>query len=654
MFSTAAAAQTEGDWREALHAWMATEDIEEAYSAEDMEQLEERAAHRINLNQTTREELEELPFLSARQVEELVAYIDRYSPVRSLNELAMVAGLDWGTRQLLEHFVCVGEERPERTWPAMGDVAKYGKHTLMGTAKIPLYKRRGDENGYLGYRYRHDIRYQFNYNNRIKFGLTGGQDAGEPFFSNRNKAGYDHYSYYFQLRDMGRLAELNAGMYRVQMGMGLLMNTGFHLGKLATLQSLGRSTHTLTAHASRSADNYLHGLAATVRLNRGWKATAFASYRAVDATLNGDGTVRTLVTGGYHRTVAEMDKKNNTHETDLGGSVGWRKGTLYVHANAVYTHFDRRLQPQTTARYRHYYPAGSDFFNVSMDYGYNNERWAVAGETALSGQGALAAIHSLNWRVSGQLSLMALHRYYDKRYTALHARSFSEGTRVQNEHGIYGGAAWQPARAWLVQAYADYAHFGWARYQVSMASDAFDAMLNTRYQKGKWTVDGRYRLHVRQRDNADKTRLVNSMEHRVRLRAERQMLPQLTLRTEADGVAVRKEAGNSRGVMVGEQASWQRGGIRIDGHVAWFHTDDYDSRLYQYERSLLYDFSFPAYYGHGLRYSLMVRADLGRRLTLTAKAAVTDYFDRAAISSGLQEIPQSSMTDLLLQLRYSF
>ncbi len=87
--------------------------------------------------------------------------------------------------------------------------------------------------------------------------------------------------------------------------------------------------------------------------------------------------------------------------------------------------------------------------------------------------------------------------------------------------------------------------------------------------------------------------------------------------------------------------------------VGWFHTDDYDSRLYQYEPSVRYDFSFPMYYGHGLRYALMARADLGRFL-VAAKIGTTNYFDRAVISSGLQQVSRSSMTDLLLQFLYRF
>jgi len=655
LFCTPALSQSATDWREALRLWMTAEDIEESYSEEEMEFLEERAAQPINLNQTSREELEQLPFLTAQEVEGLIAYLDRYHPMRSLNELTMITALDYDKRKLLRHFVYTGDEKPRRTWPKLRDVATYGKQTLMVTAKIPFYDRKGDQNGYLGYKYRHDLRYQFNYNNRIKFGLTAAQDAGEPFFANRNSWGYDHYSYYLQLRDIGRLAELNLGMFRVQTGMGLVLNTGLQLGKISILQSMGRSTHTITAHSSRSAANYLRGAAATVRLSKSWRVTAFASYRDIDATLNSDGTARTLLTDGYHRTQTEIEKKNNTQRTDLGGSVGWRRGTLYVNANGVFTHLSRQLLPnKLNTPYRQYAAEGNDFINASLDYGYNNHRWTVAGETAVNRQGAMASIHSVSCKLSDEWSVMVLHRYYDKRYTALHAHSFSEGGHVQNEHGIYLGANWQPSRRWQLQGYADYAHFPWPRYRVSVSSDAFDALLSTQYQHKRWTVEGRYRYHIRQRNDSAKQYIVNRTEQRLRLGVGHTASSQLAWHVQADGISVRMQGTTSYGVMVSEYASWQWRWLKVEEYAGWFHSDDYESRLYQYERSVRYDFSFPMYYGHGLRYSLMLRADIARRLSATVKLGVTNYFDRSTIGSGLQQVvSHTSMTDLLVQLHYT-
>ena len=155
--------QNATDWQESLRQWMTTEDMEESFGQEAMEMLEERAITPFNLNQVTREQLEELPFLTTKQVEGIIEYVERYGPMRSLSELQMITALDYDTRQLLQWFIYIGEGKAKKIWPTLSDLAKNGKHTLMATAKIPFYNRNGDSRndskGYVGYKYRHDIRY---------------------------------------------------------------------------------------------------------------------------------------------------------------------------------------------------------------------------------------------------------------------------------------------------------------------------------------------------------------------------------------------------------------------------------------------------------------------------------------------------------------
>ena len=373
----------------------------------------------------------------------------------------------------------------------------------------------------------------------------------------------------------------------------------------------------------------------------------------MDATLNKDSTARTILRDGYHRTQTELDKKNNTRETDLGGSIGYRQGSLHANLNMTYTHLDRQLVPQQVL-YTRYAASGTDFTNVSIDYGFTTPRWGVAGETAINEQGAVATINTVNWRATDGLTLIVLHRYYDKRYTALHARSFGEGSGVQNEHGAYLGAKWQPTRTWQIQGYVDYAHFSWPRYLVSTSSDAFDAMLSTCYSKQQWRIEGRYRMRIRQRDNSDSKILENRPEHRLRLRNTCTLSSQWSLQTQADAVMSWADYAWQRGVMLSQHATWRWRWLKADAHLGWFRTDSYDARLYQYEPSMQYAFSFPAYYGHGLRHAIMLQAAVGRKLAAVIKYGTTNYFDRSKIGSGLQQLNRSSMTDILLQLRLKF
>ena len=607
--------------------------------------------HPLDINQVTREQLEELPFLSAQQIEGIVEYLWRYGRMESLSELQMIRSLDYAQRRLLTYFVYVGEE-PPAALPTLKDIAKYGQNELMAYARVPFYNRKGDINGYLGPKYRHWLRYQFTYGDQVKLGLVASQDAGEPFFANRNKWGYDYYSFYLQLRNFRRLESLVLGNYRVSMGMGLVMNNSFSLGKMAMLQNLGRSSYTLRAHSSRSAGSLL-GAAATIDMGRHLKLTAFASCNPADATLNKDGTVSTILDTDYHRTETEMNKKHNLQVTKAGGSLRYEHHGLHLGANALYTHLDKRLQPNTKTLYRRHYPQGADFTNASLDYGYASYRLSLNGETAVDQKGHLATINALSWRVSDELSVMALQRFYAYRYTSLDAQSYSDGGRVQNESGVYLGLTWQPSAAWRMVYYADFAYFPWAKYQVSQSSHAWDHLLQLTHTGRHWTLGGRYRLRMKQKDNEDKTALDNRWEHRGRLSADYAGDSGFGSRTQLDAGYCAYGAGDW-GAMLSQTLSYTHRWLRLYGGAGYFHTDSYDSRVYLYERGPLYTYAMSTFYGEGIRYWLMARVQPWGNLTLTAKLGVTDYFDRSTIGSSYQQIDASAQTDLDIQIRWKF
>lgn len=91
--------------------------------------------------------------------------------------------------------------------------------------------------------------------------------------------------------------------------------------------------------------------------------------------------------------------------------------------------------------------------------------------------------------------------------------------------------------------------------------------------------------------------------------------------------------------------------LNINVSFSYFNTDSYDSRVYSYEKGMLYSYYFPSFYGHGIRGSLFAGYDILKQVTLFAKVGTTKYFDREIIGSSYQQINHSSATDLELQLR---
>lgn len=646
-------AQTERTWEEDYDQMSQLEDAESQSWEENYDELSELAANPLDINTCTREALERLPFLSAQQVMDILEYRDRARRIQSTAELLLIPSLDWDTRQLLLHFVTIEPEDRTIHFPTLQTITRYGKHEAVVAMSIPCYDRQGDRDGYLGYKYKHWLRYTFTYGQFVKAGIVASQDAGEPFFAGKNSAGYDYYSAYLLLRNLGRVRTLAVGRYRLRFGMGLILNNSFGLGKLNTLATLGRSANHIFAHSSRSEANYLQGAAATVTVARGLDVTAFASWRKIDATLGSDSSsIATILTSGYHRTESEMRRRRNAEATLLGGNINFFRNGFHIGATAYHAGYDKPLEPKE-ALFRRWYPRGKSFWNASVDYGYVSNRLNISGETATGDCGYVATINSVSYQLLSNLSLMALQRYYPYQYYSPYSESFADGGSVSNESGIYVGGNWQPARGLSVMFYTDYAYFPWAKYLVSESSHAWDTFVQLSLKRSAWSFLARYRLRQRERDNADKTGLITRNEHRGRLTLGYEATS-WTSALQLDGALCHQPSGNSRGFMVTENASLHHRWLRLNATVGYFHTDDYDSRVYTYERGMLYTFSFPSFYGEGIRYALSARADVAKGLLLIAKVGTTDYFDRPVISSGLQQIGRSSKTDVELQLRWKF
>lgn len=629
------------------------DDIEAESWEQTYDLLSDLLENPLNLNTATPDDLRQLPFLSEEQIEEISEYIYRYGALLSEGELAMIPSIDETTRQRLLKFTYFGD--PEEKKRSFSELLREGRHELIATGKIPFYERRGDREAYLGPPYKHSLRYTFQNQQRLKAGFIGSQDAGEPFFTNGNAAGYDFYAFFVQAQRFGRLKNLTVGHYRLNFGHGLVINNDLSFGKLFSLSAADRNQNVIRGHSSRMEYNYLQGAAATISVAKNLDLTAFLSYRDIDVTPNGDEppTIRTILTSGYHRTNTEMNRRRNASEFLGGSRLAYRYNRWNAAVTMVYDAFDKPLKPvekrSKANLYREIHPEGQHFWNASVDYGYRHARFTFSGETATGSCGGLATMNTLNVKLAGQLSLIAIQRFYSYRYYALHSQSLSEGGSTQNESGILVGATWRPSYALSVTAYTDFAYFPWARYQVSQRSQAWDNLVSATWKRRQWKVDLRYRLRLREKDNADRSALENRTEQRAKAAisyAEKSW----NLRTQAD----LSHIGNSFGWMLSETAGFKTENIALNALVAYFHTDDYDSRLYLYESGPKYTFSVPMVYGHGLRYMLMAQWQPSRRLLLTAKIATTNYFDRAVISSGYQQIDASSMTDLDLQLRWRF
>lgn len=631
-------------------------------------------ANPININSADSTELKSLGFLTDWQIEGIHCYIHRHGALQSVGELLLIPELDYHTRQLLSYFITFGPLKEETVkWSkAWCHMLTQGRSELTTRLDIPLYQQAGytprtlkqlklsPSRYYTGNALYHNIRYNYRYENKLSWGFCTEKDAGEPIFNTQQPLP-DYISGYLQIGDRGILKNFVIGNYRLHFGQGLVINSGFALGKNMLLQNLGKSQSSIKPHRGTSESNYYTGIACTLAWHE-WELTTFASYQQVDATLDGV-SISNLKTDGYHRTPLELARKGNTQSNLFGAHLGYVSHGFHLGATAMFQSFNRNFTMPTKA-YKRYTPQGHSFINVSTDYAWHHHRISILGETAIDKKGSLATLNAIRLKAIDGLHFTLLQRYYTHDYWALEANSISVTEDVRGEQGIYFGAEWQPFQKLQVTAYTDTYYFPYLRYRVSEPSHGTDGTITINYTgNNSQALMLRYRYRMKQRDVAEgyqlpNGNLLNEWTHRIKLQWKKAITSTFSFETQAEGCIVTAET-SSIGYMGNVQATYEptfgAHSLRITSGITAFRAD-YASRIYSYERGLLYAYNSHMFYGNGIRGYLFLQYTHNNapHISATTKICTTRYFDRNTIGNAATMIDANHKEDIQLQVRYTF
>ena len=99
--------------------------------------------HPFDLNAVTEEQLKRLPFLSDRQIEQLLSYRKRYGNMVSIYELKNIEDIDFQTISLLLPFVYIGDNLVEKRLLTVKNLLKYGLMNYK-SGMINVFNRKRD------------------------------------------------------------------------------------------------------------------------------------------------------------------------------------------------------------------------------------------------------------------------------------------------------------------------------------------------------------------------------------------------------------------------------------------------------------------------------------------------------------------------------
>ena len=626
--------------------------------------------HPINLNQTNKEELEKLQFLTDRQIENILYYLYMQSPIETIYELRLVDGLYKQDIQNLLPFVYVGEAKKKTKKLKWKDVLKYGKQELLTRIDRGLETKEGytfipeeelSENPnkrYIGNPYYYSLKYRFRYSTRVLFGFTVEKDAGEQFWGTYQK-GFDFYSVHLQLNDIGKFKTIVAGDFSASFGQGLVLNTNYGFGKSSMVTNVGTKINGLRKYSSTNEYNFLRGVGNTIKLGK-IELSTFYSNKMIDGdTING--SFSSIKIDGLHRTANDLSKKNTVNIQVFGSHIAYQLKQFLVGSTLIHTFLNHSLTPKSYP-YNYYYFSGTKQTAGSLDYKFRWRRLFLFGETAITDKPAIASINGLSISPISSLDLLILHRYYSPKYDVIFANAFGESSRNSNEEGLYLGVEAHLFENWKFAAYADSYRFPWLKFGIDKPSTGYDFLFQTDY-----TPTDAIKMYARFRFEEKEDNLTNdslktptvSNYNRSSLRYVLQydFSEQLLLKNTLESTYSQKADENPTwGFLISQDLSFSFAKIplSIDLRYEFFDAENYENRIYSYEKDVLYAFSIPALYGKGNRWYLNFKYSPLENLSLYFKIGQTTYFNKYTIGSGLEEIEGNQKTDGRILIKWKW
>ncbi len=664
VFSEKALAQAEADAEDFFHHTFLVSD--EGDPSDRYEAWLQLLTNPLDINAANMDELAVFTFLSLRQLQAFFKYRAELGPLLSLYELQAVPELEMSDIRKLLPFISL------RTTGAI-KLKNPGHNYFIWRAGRLLEQQKGyepiDSAGrssvrYVGKPWNWYGRFRYARSGAFSFGFTVEKDSGEQWQWNpgRQIFGADFTSGHAQIQNRGRLKNLIIGDYQIQVGQSLVMGAGFSFGKGAeVISSTYRSTLGLRPYSSAVEAGYFRGIGATISIGKRVYATGLVSYARRDATTEGEGDLSATSYGvaGLHRTATERGRQGNAVERNLGIHLMYRNDSEKSRfgLTMLHTHYSIPVLKKPYP-YNLYEFAGKNNLVVGV---HGDWRWKIfhgSGEVARSESGGTGFVLSGIAALTKAWDVSFLLRKYDPGFHSFYGNSFAEASRPINETGSYWGIKFSPGRKWNIGAYYDAFYFPWLKYQVNAPSAGSGYLGYVRWAPKRNT---RFQIlfasEEKEKNSTDKSltvlSVVSTRKRTCQLSFEHKHPVRFSVRTRFQ--ATDYYAGStvrSLGFAAMQDGTYRAGKVEVNGRLAYFHTDSFDSRQYIYEKDVLYAFSLPSFQGKGVRYYLMSSIKIKPDIRLWLRWARSRYFDQQTVGSGLDEIKGSKKSEFKMQLMY--
>ena len=638
--------------------------------AELYENYAQRILNPLNLNIASEEELRSLSILNTTQIHEFMKYREENGPILSIYELQVIPSFTQRVIDLIRPFV-VAEDSRSAGWKGLiNRMVKEDNNYLVSRIERTVETKAGytdsatPSNQYHGAPLKIYNRYRTSSSGDFSLGFTAEKDGGEQmkWSPSNHQLGFDFLSAHVQVQNKGFLKNLVIGDYQAQFGQGLTMGGGFGMGKGSeTITTMRRSNLGFLPYTSVTEFGYLRGISMSIALGKLFTLHPFYSRSRRDgnssASENEEATVSSLLLSGLHRTTNEINFRKNISETNLGSVLQFQ--TTKTDAGIIFhrTSFSTPVL-RDPSLYNQFAFNGTSNANLGLYWNQSINNFSFFSEVAHSINHGTAGVAGVLVSLNQHLDIALHYRHFEKDYYSFYSNAISESTTPQNEEGMYGGWKYRISKQHSISGYIDLFRFPWLRFRSYRPSEGNEWLLRYSYTPNKsvqFFAQMRQEKKVRNlsEDTPNYTTAPGTKTN-YWLNADYKVGNYLTFKTRVQYITFEIESYRSNGLALIQDLNLHWKKFTISSRIALFDTDDYDTRLYVYEKDAWLSFTIPALQGIGLREYILLHYNVSRKIDLWLRWAKTEYENQEAIGSGGELINGNQKTDLKAQVRLRF
>lgn len=629
---------------------------------EIVEYIEELAANPRNINRAGLDELSQIPGLNLQLAQSIIRYREDLKPFESTSELQEVNGIGAVTLDQISPFVTIGSSSEQRRdfilnpkyWTSNGRFESLASYRQVLNTREG-YTRPDTLGGYTGspVKYNHRFRYR---SNHLSINLTQDKDSGEPL---SDPTDFDYTSWHVAVEDVGQLKNLIVGDFRVSYGQGLTLWNGSSFGKSSSvIGSAVKNDPGIRPYTSYQETNAFRGVAATY--GEQLQVSGFYSNRKRTASEITDQTVRFPTQTALHRTLTERERRLNLDQETFGGRIRYQFGSGILGISGYQNRFDRAVE-QGVQPYQIHQFSGKEHTVAGADYRLTFGSAMLFGEVAGSSNGGVGFISGSEINLAGGSDIAIAYRNYAQNFQSLFGSGFGEQSNPQNESGFFAGFRQALGEKLQLNAYIDHFMIPGARFRNSRPTSGYDWLTRLEFNpNSELSLYGQFRFKKReqQMDTTDSfgrgsSFIGNEMRSNARIHLEYQALATLRLRTRFDIVRWREtRSSSSYGYLLFQDFRLTPGNnLTVDARITLFQTEDFNSRVFQFENDLLYVMSNKMLFNQGQRTYIVFRYQPSNTFIFRLKASTILYENRNVIGSGLDEIKSNRRTDIGFQVQ---